>query len=254
MKAEEVALDGETVTLRITVADTGIGMSAEYLEHAFEPFTQEKRDEARTKYASTGLGLSLVKELTDLMGGTISVESEVGVGTTFVVELPLRVAEAPEGAAGAGDAAASAGAGAAGVTGAAGAAGSPSVRGLHVLLVEDNDINMEIAQFMLENEGVQVDVAWNGEEAVRIFEQAPVGTYDAVFMDVMMPVMDGLTAARTIRALDHPDAATVPIFAMTANAFVDDIARSKEAGMNAHITKPLKAEDIVGALSGCRAN
>ena len=254
VKAEEVALDGEIVTLRITVADTGIGMSAEYLEHAFEPFTQEKRDEARTKYASTGLGLSLVKELTDLMGGTISVESEVGVGTTFVVELPLRVAEAPEGAAGAGDAAVGAGAGAAGVTGAAGAAGSPSVRGLHVLLVEDNDINMEIAQFMLENEGVQVDVAWNGEEAVRTFEQAPAGTYDAVFMDVMMPVMDGLTAARTIRALDHPDATTVPIFAMTANAFVDDIARSKEAGMNAHITKPLKAEDIVGALAACKVN
>ena len=256
VKAEETSFDGETVMLRITVADTGIGMSAEYLEHAFEPFTQEKRDEARTKYASTGLGLSLVKELTDLMGGTISVESEVGVGTTFVVELPLKVAEGPEGADDGG--AAGVGAGAAGVAGAAGAAaaveGAPSVRGMRALLVEDNDINMEIAKFMLENEGVQVDMAWNGEEAVHAFEKAPAGTYDAVFMDVMMPVMDGLTAARAIRELDHPDAATVPIFAMTANAFVDDIARSKEAGMNAHITKPLKAEDIVGALAGCKAN
>ncbi len=271
-KAEEVAFDGKAVTVRITVSDTGIGMSPEYLEHAFEPFSQEQRDDVRTKYASTGLGLSLVKELVDLMGGTIAVESEEGVGSTFTVELPFEVTEAPAGAAGAaagagagtaGGAGAGAGAGTAGGAGAgAGAAGgdgataladgagagASSVRGMHVLLVEDNDINMEIAQFMLENEGVIVDIAWNGEEAVQAFEQAPAGTYDAIFMDVMMPVMNGHEATRTIRGLDHPDAATVPIFAMTANAFVDDIARSKEAGMNAHITKPLNAEEIIAAL------
>ena len=236
-KVEEVAFDGRIATMRVTVADNGIGMAPEYLEHAFEAFSQEKRDDVRTKYASTGLGLSLVKELVDLMDGTISVESEVGKGTKFTIDLPLEVAEAPEGHDDAD---------------ALGDDGEFSVEGMHVLLVEDNDINMEIAEFMLQNEGMTVDEAWNGQEAVDMFEKSEPGTYDVIFMDVMMPVMDGLEASRTIRALSHPDAQSVLIFAMTANAFTDDVARSLEAGMNGHITKPLKIEHILDALAGSR--
>ncbi len=227
---EDMGLSGNTATLRFVCADTGIGMSPEYIQHAFEPFSQEQRDEVRTKYASTGLGLSIVKELVDLMGGSISIESEVGTGTTFSIDIPFEIAEAP-------------------AEEPKKRSSAASVKGAHVLLVEDNDINMEIATFLLENEGITVDKAWNGEEAVRVFKESTPGTYQAIFMDIMMPVMDGLEASKAIRELDRPEAKTIPIVAMTANAFTDDITRSHEAGMNEHITKPLKPEDVIGTLA-----
>lgn len=227
----------DTVRCRFICEDNGNGMSEEFQKHMFEPFSQEKSG-ARTTYQGTGLGLSIVKKLVDAMGGTVTVVSEKGVGTTFITEIPLKLdpapfdAEKPEEE-----------------------IDTTVFRGLHVLLVEDNEVNMEIAAFLLEDSGAEVTKAWNGAEGLEKFKASAPGTYDLILMDIMMPVMNGLEAAEKIRALDRPDSETVPIFAMTANAFSDDAARSRKAGMNEHLTKPLDLEKITKAVRKyCKKN
>ena len=222
------------VTYRWTISDTGVGMSREFLKHLFEPFAQEHSD-ARSVYQGTGLGMTIVRGLVEKMNGTIEVTSREEEGSTFVITLPFEIApeqqpERPDESA---------------------AEEAKSIRGLCLLLVEDNDLNAEIAQTMLEDEGAQVTVAENGKRAVERFQSSLPGTFDAILMDVMMPVMDGLTATRAIRALDRPDAATVPILAMTANAFKENAEKCFAAGMNAHLTKPLRPEEMVRAIARC---
>ena len=227
----------DTVRCRFICEDNGNGMSEEFQKHMFEPFSQEKSG-ARTTYQGTGLGLSIVKKLVDAMGGTVTAVSEKGVGTAFITEIPLKLdptafdAEKPEEE-----------------------TDTTVFRGLHVLLVEDNEVNMEIAAFLLEDSGAEVTKAWNGAEGLEKFKASAPGTYDLILMDIMMPVMNGLEAAEKIRALDRPDSKTVPIFAMTANAFSDDAARSRKAGMNEHLTKPLDLEKITKAVRKyCKKN
>ena len=223
--------EGEML-LSLRTADTGIGMSEEFVKNElFEPFTQERAD-ARTRYQGTGLGMSIVKELTERMGGTIEVESQVGVGTVFTVKLPFQI-----------------GAGTGQVKEKAPAGELGPVKGLKALVAEDNDLNMEIAQFFLQELGMVSVPVWNGQEAVERFAASEPGEFDVILMDVMMPVMDGYEATRRIRALPREDAATVPILAMTANAFSDDVRRSREAGMNAHLSKPLNEESLRRAIA-----
>ena len=220
------------VTYRWTISDTGVGMSREFLKRIFEPFAQERAD-ARSVYQGTGLGMTIVRGLVEKMNGTIEVTSREGVGSTFVITLPFEIAPEPEQPA------------------QPAAEGVQSIQGLRLLLVEDNDLNAEIAQTMLEDEGAQVTTAANGKRAVERFQSSLPGTFDAILMDVMMPVMDGLTATRAIRALDRPDAASIPILAMTANAFKEDAEKCFAAGMNAHLTKPLRPEEMVRAIARC---
>ena len=219
LTVREASCDGETVRYEFTIRDTGVGMSREFQKRAFEPFAQENSS-ARSSYTGTGLGLAIVKELVEKMGGTIDLSSVKGEGTTFVITLPFAIdndvqeEEHEE-------------------------AGDCSIDGVRVLLVEDNDLNMEIAEFTLKNAGTVVTEAKNGKEALDLFAASKPGDYDVILMDMMMPVMDGLEATRRIRALNRPDAKAIPIFAMTANAFSDDVERSKRAGINEHLTKPL---------------
>ena len=221
----------KTVTYRWTITDTGIGMRESFLQHIYDPFTQENAD-ARSVYQGTGLGMAIVKGLVDQMRGSIQVSSTVGVGSTFVITLPFAVAEPvrPEDS---GDA----------------EQGRASIRGLHLLLAEDNDLNTEIARLLLEDAGAVVTAASNGQQAVELFRDAPAGTFDAILMDVMMPVMDGLTATRAIRGLDRPDAKTIPVIAMTANAFAEDVERCLAAGMNAHLAKPLDIGKVIATIA-----
>ena len=206
------------------IRDTGVGMKPEFLEHIFEPFTQEKQD-ARSVYQGTGLGMSIVKGLVDQMHGTITVSSEEGVGTTFVVTIPFETAgetaaperQQPE---------------------------TGDLKGFRLLLAEDNALNAEIAQVLLQDEGAEVTTVSNGQEAVELFRKEPEGTFDLIFMDIMMPVMDGLTATKIIRAMERPDAKTIPILAMTANAFAEDREICLAAGMDDHLTKPLNIDTI----------
>ena len=230
LSTEEIDCGEKEVTYRFICADTGRGMSEEFLKHAFEPFTQEDAS-ARTSYMGTGLGLSITKQLVEKMGGTIRVESGLNEGTTVTICLSFDVdtdyeKEHQK------DTAVDGG----------------NLSGTTVLLTEDNELNMEIAAFILENAGMQVIKAKNGQEAVDLFAASEEGTFDVILMDVMMPVMDGLTAAEKIRAMDRTDAGSVPIFAMTANAFAEDIARSKEAGMNEHLSKPLDEQKILDTI------
>ncbi len=225
VSVEETGSTKKMATFVFTCQDTGLGMSEEFQKRAFEPFAQENVS-ARTSYAGTGLGLPIAKELTEKMGGSIDFFSRQGQGTTFTIQLRLRLADR---------------------VGEDEESEDEDIRldGVKVLLVEDNDLNMEIAEFILENAGATVTKAWNGQEAVDCFLRSEGGTYDIILMDVMMPVMDGLDAARCIRSLDRPDAKTIPIFAMTANAFSDDKERSYRAGMNEHISKPIIKEDLL---------
>lgn len=218
----EMKCDGETVWIEFTCADTGIGMSEEFLKHLYEPFTQEENG-ARSTYGGTGLGMAITKSLVEKMGGTITCQSQKDVGTTFRVLLPLRIdhdadrrrQETQQEAV--------------------------TLEGVRVLLAEDNELNMEIAQFLLNNAGAEVTKAVNGREAVELLQKSEIGAFDVILMDIMMPQMDGYQATRAIRAMDRPDAATVPIIAMTANAFADDRQKAQEAGMNEHVTKPLES-------------
>ena len=229
--AEEIACDENTATFRFTIRDTGIGMSEDFVNNElFEPFTQEKQG-ARTQYQGTGLGMSIVKELIEKMNGTITVESVLGEGSAFTVTLPFEIDKHPSAQAAAN-----------------GAADETALHGLKVLLAEDNELNMEIAEFFLEDMGAETMQAWNGKEAVEVFRNSAPGEIGVILMDIMMPVMDGLEAVQRIRALDRPDAKTVPIIAMTANAFSEDVERSRKAGMTEHLSKPLNAETLKKAI------
>ena len=217
-------------TLEFVCRDTGIGMAEAFQKRIFEPFAQEHAG-SRTKFAGTGLGMPITKKLVEKMGGTISFESKEGTGTTFVIRIPFRIdtdmkdrTEAEEKT-------------------------ETSIHGLHVLLTEDNELNMEIAEFVLQNEGAVVTKAWNGQKAVDIFRKSKPGEFDAILMDIMMPVMNGYEAAKMIRSLDREDAKVIPIIAMTANAFTEDKMRAKEAGMDEHIAKPVDGKLLVKVIN-----
>ena len=217
-------------TLEFVCRDTGIGMAEAFQKRIFEPFAQEHAG-SRTKFAGTGLGMPITKKLVEKMGGTISFESKEGTGTTFVIRIPFQIdadmkdrTETEEKT-------------------------ETSIQGLHVLLTEDNELNMEIAEFVLQNEGTVVTKAWNGQEAVDIFRKSSPGEFDAILMDIMMPVMNGYEAAKMIRSLDREDAKVIPIIAMTANAFTEDKMRAKEAGMDEHIAKPVDGKLLVKVIN-----
>ena len=228
--SREVSFDGKMVVLETVIRDTGIGMSEEFQEHLFEPFQQENAS-ARTKYGGTGLGMSITKTLTEKMGGTISFESKRDVGTTFTVQIPFEVDSSKH------------------VDIVQGDEENVSIAGETIILAEDNDINLEIVQFMLSEAGANVIVARNGEEAVTAFTESKPGEISVILMDLMMPVMDGYEATRRIRSMKRADAGKVPIIAMTANAFVEDRIATKKAGMNAHISKPLNARNMIRVIS-----
>jgi CheY-like chemotaxis protein len=223
-----VKLDDDVVHDKVTVRDTGCGMKPDYIPKMFEPFSQE-RQTADTE--GSGLGLSIVKKLVDLMGGRIEVNSEPGRGTEFTVWLDIKRAQlppkAPEQVSG----------------------GGGELRGRRVLLAEDNAMNTEIARAILASRGIETVCAENGSEACRIFAASAPGEIDAVLMDIRMPVMNGYDAARAIRAMDRPDAASVPIVAMSADAFDDDIRACLDAGMNGHVAKPIVPELLFEKLS-----
>ena len=229
-----VEKDEKTVTYRWTISDTGIGMSEAFLEHIFDPFTQENTD-ARSVYQGTGLGMAIVKGLVEQMGGHIQVSSRVNVGSTFVVTLPFEIAEPVQAEA------------------SKEKDGAPAdIRGMRLLLVEDNELNAEIARLLLEDKGAVITRVGDGQQALDLFREEPAGSFDGILMDVMMPVMDGLTATRAIRGLDRPDAKTIPIIAMTANAFAEDAAKCFAAGMNAHLSKPLDIRKVISTIARFR--
>lgn len=221
---EELSAENGFVRFRFVISDTGIGMGEEFQKYIFEPFTQESKD-ARTSFKGAGLGMSITKKLVDHMGGTIRVESEAGKGSIFTVILSIQVDAEQHTHPGSQEEDIPA-----------------DVSGMHVLLVEDNAINCEIVQYMLEDAGATVAVAENGKAAVDTFAASDPGAFDCILMDVMMPVMNGLDAARAIRRLNRPDAGIVPIIALSANAFEEDVRKAKEAGMNAHLTKPVDVD------------
>ena len=227
----EIQKNYNTIIIRFKCEDTGIGMSESFQKTIYEPFAQEKAG-ARTVYGGTGLGMPITKSLVEKMGGTISFESEQGVGTTFYIELPfqidhnikheeLKTKEIKK----------------------------ASIKGVNVLLAEDNELNMEIAEFVLESAGANVIKAFNGKEALEIFKESKLGEIDIILMDVMMPVMDGLEAARYIRWSNKENARDIPIIAMTANAFTEDRRRVLEAGMNEHLAKPLESEVLIKTIA-----
>lgn len=226
--AKEISFDGETVIYEFSITDTGIGMSESFVKkQLFEPFTQEKSD-ARTQYKGTGLGMSIVKKLIQQMSGTIQVESKLEKGTTFTFRLPFKLAKGEK---------------TENVAGSACETGK-ELDGIHILLVEDNEINMEIAEFYLTDRGAAVSKAWNGKEALEKFEHSKEGTYDMILMDVMMPVMDGLEAAERIRALKRPDGAAIPILAMTAQDAASVASQCRQAKINGYILKPTDPDQL----------
>ena len=232
--AEELSCDGTTVWYEFKIVDTGIGMSEEFIkEQLFKPFTQEKND-ARTLYRGTGLGMSIVKALLDKMGGSIEVESQLGEGSTFTFRLPFKVDE-----------------NAIETKKEEQSSGEQKLEGKQILLVEDNEINMEIAEFYLKELGIVVDKAWNGKEAIDKFEESAPGTYDLILMDIMMPVMGGREAARRIRTLERPDAETVRIYAMTAQVSSESVHKCLASGMNGHIAKPIDESKLREILTRC---
>lgn len=230
LRCREIADRPDRSWFEFVCEDTGIGMSEAYQQHIFEPFSQES-DGVKSKYDGTGLGLPITKRMIELMGGTIDFWSQKNVGTRFTVRLSLEIDIVS-----------------CHYDSAIHADETANLAGLRALLVEDNEMNMEIAEFLLKEQHMLVDRAWNGAQAVELFEQSETHAYDIVLMDIMMPVMDGLEAARRIRSLKREDAKTVPIFAMSANTFIDDIAKSREAGMDEHFTKPLDIEVIREAI------
>ena len=219
----------EMTTMEFVCRDTGIGMAEEFQKHIFEPFAQEHAG-SRTKFAGTGLGMPISKKLIEKMGGTITFESAEGIGTTFVIRVPFKIDLDADKREEQKD------------------VSENSIKGLHILLAEDNELNMEISEFVLRNEGADVTKAWNGQEAVERFRKSKVGEFNVILMDIMMPVKNGYEAARLIRSLDREDAKTIPIIAMTANAFTEDRIRAKEAGMDEHIAKPVDAELLVKVI------
>ena len=219
----------EMTTMEFVCRDTGIGMAEEFQKRIFEPFAQEHAG-SRTKFAGTGLGMPISKKLIEKMGGTITFESAEGIGTTFVIRVPFKIDLDADKREEQKD------------------VSENSIKGLHILLAEDNELNMEISEFVLRNEGADVTKAWNGQEAVERFRKSRVGEFNVILMDIMMPVKNGYEAARLIRSLDREDAKTIPIIAMTANAFTEDRIRAKEAGMDEHVAKPVDAELLVKVI------
>ena len=219
----------ETTTMEFVCRDTGIGMTEEFQKYVFEPFAQEHTG-SRTKFTGTGLGMPITKKLVEKMGGTITFESEKGVGTTFVIQVPFKIdmdADKREEQTNVSE---------------------NSIKGLHILLAEDNELNMEIAEFVLQNEGADVTKAWNGQEAVELFRNSKPGEFNVILMDIMMPVVNGYEATKMIRSLDREDAKKIPIIAMTANAFTEDRIRAKEAGMDEHVAKPVDVELLIKVI------
>ena len=229
LRADELYCNGKTVTVQYTVRDTGIGMSEEFQQHIFEPFTQENPG-ARTKYTGSGLGLSIVRELVERMGGTIRLESQLGEGSLFIVTLSFALDTAP-----AEDTPAK--------------APAADLQGMRVLVAEDNALNMEITQFMLDELHVAYECAENGAEALCLYKNAPAGHFDAILMDMMMPVMDGTAAAAAIRALPREDAADIPIIALTANVCADVSADAAYADMNDCLFKPVQPSHLQATLA-----
>ena len=224
--------DEKHIITRYVVRDNGIGMSEEFKKKLFDPFSQEDYANARTLYKGTGLGMAITKKYVEMMGGSIAVESKKGAGSTFTVEIPLELPEQV----------------------------IPSeqkqhlhrdLTGIHVLMAEDNDLNAELATIILEDAGMIVTRAADGKEVVDLFKNQPRGTYDLILMDIMMPNMDGHQAAKTIRALgiERSDAVTIPIIALSANAFIDDIQESLDSGMNDHISKPINTEELIDTIT-----
>lgn len=222
--------DEENVVYDFIVKDTGIGISKSYLEQIYQPFTQERND-ARSRYQGTGMGMAIVKSLVDKMKGTIKCESEVGVGTTFTVTIPFKINHTASNAS------------------LEAVNGKQTIEGMNILLVEDNELNMEIAQTILEDAGAIITCAENGRIAYEMFFEKRAGSFDAILMDIMMPEMDGYAATVKIRQSDKADANSIPIIAMTANAFAEDVQKAKEAGMNEHLSKPLQVDKIIETLA-----
>ena len=216
-------------TMEFVCRDTGIGMTEKFQKCVFEPFAQEHTG-SRTKFAGTGLGMSISKKLVEKMGGTITFESEEGTGTTFVIRVPFKIDLDVDKSKEQKD------------------LSEKTIKGLRILLAEDNELNMEIAEFMFQKEGAEVTKAWNGLEAVEIFEKSSPGEFDVILMDIMMPVMNGYKATKRIRSMNREDAKTIPIIAMTANAFTEDRLKAKEAGMDEHISKPVDGDLLVKVI------
>ena len=219
----------EMTMMEFVCRDSGIGMTEEFQKCVFEPFTQEHTG-SRTKFAGTGLGMAISRKLVEKMGGTITFESKEGTGTTFVIRVPFKIDPDADKREEQKD------------------VSEKSIKGLHILLAEDNELNMEIAEFVLQNEGAEVTKAWNGQEAVELFEKSRPGEFDVILMDIMMPVMNGYDATKKIRSLGREDAKVIPIIAMTANAFTEDRIRAKAAGMDEHIAKPVDVELLVKVI------
>ena len=219
----------EMTTMEFVCRDTGIGMAEEFQKHIFEPFAQEHTG-SRAKFAGTGLGMAISKKLVEEMGGTITFESKKGVGSTFVIRVPFKIDLDADKREESKD------------------VSEKSIKGMHVLLAEDNELNMEIAEFLLQNEGAEVTKAWNGQEIVELFRKSESGEFDVILMDIMMPIINGYEAAKRIRSLDREDAKKIPIIAMTANAFTEDRIRAKEAGMDEHIAKPIDVELLIKVI------
>lgn len=223
--------DDRHIIVRYRVTDTGVGMSEEFLGQVFDDFSQEENG-ARTKYKGTGLGMAITKKYVDMMGGTISVESKKGSGSTFTVEFPLELTtkesvvhqDAPQ--------------------------VKDRLNGIRVLLVEDNELNAEIAEIQMEELGMTVTHAMDGKQAVELFTDNPAGTFDVILMDIMMPKMNGYEATRAIRNLgDRPDGREIPIIAMTANAFAEDVQASMDVGMNGHLSKPIVMDEVIKTIA-----
>ena len=204
-------------------------MAEEFQKHIFEPFAQEHAG-SHTKFAGTGLGMPISKKLIEKMGGTITFESAEGIGTTFVIRVPFKIDLDADKREEQKD------------------VSENSIKGLHILLAEDNELNMEIAEFVLQNEGADVTKAWNGQEAVELFRNSKPGEFNVILMDIMMPVMNGYEATKMIRSLDREDAKKMPIIAMTANAFTEDRIRAKEAGMDEHLSKPIVIDEVIKTI------
>ena len=230
LDCREVSCIGNVALIEFICKDTGIGMSKEYQEHIFEPFTQEFNS-ARSSFGGTGLGMPITKSLVEAMGGNIEFESEKNVGTTFRLKIPFKIDDCVH------------------IEEPTEEEHNVSIEGVRVLVAEDNDLNMEITEFVLSSVGAVVIKASNGQEAIEIFEKSEVGEIDIILMDVMMPGVDGLAATRIIRSMSREDAKTIPIIAMTANAFSEDRLRAVEAGMNEHLAKPLESTVIIKTIA-----
>lgn len=224
--------DEKHIIIRYVVQDNGIGMSEEFQKELFKPFSQEDNANARTKYKGTGLGMAITQKYVDMMGGSIAVESKKGVGSTFTVEIPLELQEQV-------------------IQSEQKQPLHRDLTGVHVLMAEDNDLNAELATIMLEDAGMTVTCASDGKEVVNLFKNHPRDTYDLILMDIMMPNMDGHQATKAIRALgiERSDAVTIPIIALSANAFIDDIQESLDSGMNDHISKPINMEEVTDTIA-----